>query len=146
MEEINETNELELRKGIIYCIVCNVTGEKYYGSTFRNLLERIKEHKSQSNKTASKQIIERGNYSIQILMECYVPNKLELRKMESNFIRNNECINKFDAHLSRNEILQYQKDYYENNKEKKYQYNKEYQPIYRIKNCESIRIKQNIYH
>ena len=33
-------------KGIIYKIVCNETGECYYGSTTKTLNKRITEHKS----------------------------------------------------------------------------------------------------
>ena len=30
---------------ITYCIVCNITGEKYYGSTRTSLRQRISHHK-----------------------------------------------------------------------------------------------------
>lgn len=125
MEEINQINELELRKGIIYCIVCNITGEKYYGSTF-NINKRMARHRLSNNPTMSKQIIERGNYSVQILMDCYVPNKLELHKIEAEFIKNNQCINKLIPYRSDEEKKQLKGEYCK----KRYQNTKIEQNIY----------------
>ncbi len=146
MEEVKKEYEQHtLKKGIIYCIICKITGEKYYGSTFRSLEERIRGHKKISNKCISKQIIERGNYDVEIVLECYVEHKRELEKLESNFIRNNECINQKDAYQSEEELKEYgrnfSKQWYQNNREKK----KEYKKIYCKINVEKVRIYENNY-
>ena len=49
--------------GIVYCIVCNITGEKYYGSTILTLQQRMNSHKSKLN-CSCKQIILRNDYDI----------------------------------------------------------------------------------
>jgi len=54
--------------GYIYIIKCNITGEYYIGST-RNLTKRMYTHRCASNNTASKAIIERGDYKVDILEE-----------------------------------------------------------------------------
>ena len=58
MAEVNEdtyneivNEEVELYTGIIYRIVCNITGEVYYGSTFRTLKRRMQAHHKPTNKT-----------------------------------------------------------------------------------------------
>ena len=40
-----------VRKVIIYEIVCNITGERYIGSTIRSLDERMSNHKNNQNST-----------------------------------------------------------------------------------------------
>ena len=59
---------------IIYEIVCNITGERYIGSTKNTLKKRLQEHKcsarTQSQRPcSSKQIIVRGDYKANILEE-----------------------------------------------------------------------------
>ena len=119
---------------ITYCIVCNVTGEKYYGSTVQPLEVRMKRHKSKSNTCCSKQIIERGDYDIYQLSEY--ETELEAKMKEDWYIDNKECINQQRVCLTDEERKQYYKEYskkyYEENKEQiiekskqKYQENKE---------------------
>ena len=71
-------------------------------------------------------------------MTCFVPNKTELRKIESMYIRNNECINKINSYRSEDELRQYGKQYYINNihKIKEYQQN----------NAEKIKIYNKNYY
>jgi hypothetical protein len=54
---------------IIYEIVCNITGERYIGSTTTSLKKRLSIHKTPKNKCSSKQIITRGDYVVNILEE-----------------------------------------------------------------------------
>ena len=54
--------------GYIYIIKCNITGEFYIGST-RNMTHRMYTHKSPCNRTGSKAIIDRNDYSVDILEE-----------------------------------------------------------------------------
>ena len=59
---------------IIYEIVCNITGERYIGSTKQPLKYRLNQHKrtddpSRKHYCSSKQIILRGDYQANILEE-----------------------------------------------------------------------------
>lgn len=117
-------------KGYIYCIVCNITGERYYGSTIQRMKDRIKDHRKKKNNTASKQIIDRGDWKHEKIFECFVPNKSELLKLEQNFINNNDCINKAPAYLSYEDRVEKkqksQKEWKEKNEEKLKDYKKKY--------------------
>lgn len=84
----------KLRKGIIYCIICNITGEKYYGSTMRTIAKRMNQHRHlPSNTCRSRIIIERGDYRVEIIKEVWVIYKDDLSKIENEYIQNNQCIN-----------------------------------------------------
>lgn len=148
MTEINDKN---LRKGIVYVITCNITDERYFGSTTRTLEDRIKQHKLPGNLCTSKQIIDRGDYSYEILETVYFEYLEELLTIEAKYIRENNCINHMlpiSTDEERiNKIREYEKQYYEKNRKKKI----EYQELYRrqkremlFKNCEvKIRIYKN---
>lgn len=138
MEEIEKQYEQhQLKKGIIYCIVCNETSERYYGSTFRDIVTRMRQHTSNSNKCSSKQIIERGNFSFQILLECFVENKQQLHKIEADFIKNNKCVNEIVPYRSKEEQKQLIRDYQRGDKFKIY--TKNYYEVYNSKFTESIK-------
>lgn len=64
-------------------IVCNITGERYYGCTLKNVGTAI----DKPNK-----IIERGNFDIN-LIKCRT-NKPNLRAFRDNLIKHNNCNNK----------------------------------------------------
>lgn len=53
---------------IIYEIVCNISGDRYIGSTKQTLKKRMSSHKCLS-KCSSRQIIVRGDYQANILEE-----------------------------------------------------------------------------
>jgi len=73
------------KKGIIYEIVCNETGERYIGSTTSNLSTRIAHHKIiKKNMCCSKQIINRNNYCYNILETIIINNTKELRRKSVN--------------------------------------------------------------
>jgi hypothetical protein len=88
-------------KGIIYKIVCNETGECYYGSTQQSLNERMTCHKSgckawklgNTGHSTSYDIIDRGNYSYVLIETVECENKHQLHERERCYIENNECIN-----------------------------------------------------
>ena len=101
---------------ITYCIVCNITGEKYYGSTIKLLKERMYQHKhSKSNTSYSKQIIVRNDYDIFQLGEY--ETELEARLKEKWYIDNKTCINKHRVCLTDEERKEHHKQYYQQNKE-----------------------------
>ena len=93
---------------IVYCIVCNITGDKYYGSTKLTLSQRLSVHKN-GNTTTSKQIILRGDYDIYKLSEYQT--KEEALQREDWYIRNKECVNKQRVKITDEERLQKSKRY-----------------------------------
>ena len=113
---------------ITYCIVCNITDEKYYGSTIRTLQRRMTFHKNKSNTCCSKQIIERGDYDIFQLGEYDSIEEAETK--EKWYIDNKECINERRVRLTEEEKKEYnkkkQKKYRENNREKINEMHKKY--------------------
>ena len=103
--------------GKVYKIVCNETGEIYIGSTTQpTLAMRLATHKQQSNTCKSRQIIERGDYSI-ILIENYpCNNRDELHGRERFYIDTICCINKKKP-LTALERENYSKDYRNSHKD-----------------------------
>ena len=88
---------IDYTKSKIYKIVCNETGETYYGSTVQTLATRLSKHKNNfkiGKKTTSIQIIERDNYVIVLCEEYPCKNKEQLLSRERFWIENNECVNK----------------------------------------------------
>lgn len=125
----------DYKNGKIYEIVCNITGEVYIGSTVQSLEERLCKHKCKKTHTCtSKQIIDRGNYYIELLETYPCETKHELLLKETEYQKNIKCINKVMACRSKQEwikdnkeiILQKTKEYFKDNKEIILQRNKEY--------------------
>jgi hypothetical protein len=116
-------------KGIIYKIVCNETGEVYYGSTQRSLNNRMIGHKAsckrwkegKTNYITSFNIIDRGNYSYSLIETVECDEKKQLEARERFYIENNECINKT---IPCRTVKEYQEAYYELHKEHKKAYRK----------------------
>jgi len=116
-------------KSKIYKIVCNITGETYYGSTTQALNVRIGGHRNETkrgvNRTTSRQIIERGDYDIVLCEECPCETKEQLHAIERKWIETNDCVNKtiptrtiaewYEANAQR--MIEYHKNYYETNKD-----------------------------
>ena len=115
---------------ITYCLVCNVTGEKYYGSSKKTLEKRMSYHKCKSNKCSSKKIIERNDYDSYILGEYETIEEAEMK--EDWYIDNKECINKKRVRVTNEE-----------KKQRKNEYQIKYQKQYREKNIEKYREKNN---
>jgi hypothetical protein len=114
-------------QGKIYKIISSECDLVYYGSTVDPLNVRLIKHKSsykcylegKKNYITSFEIIHKGNYEI-VLVENYPCNsKEELRLREGEYIKNNECVNKFIPGRTT-------KEYHEANKEKIREYNKKY--------------------
>ena len=100
--------------GYIYIIKCNITGEYYIGST-RNLAKRMKGHRCPSNSTASKAIIERDNYSVEILEEIDEEQDLAYREQEyMESMRGDGMLNRISAMRSEYENAL---DHYERNRQ-----------------------------
>jgi len=118
------------QQGKIYKIVCNITGEKYYGSTINKLEVRLAQHKS-SKKCMCKKILDRGDYKIELIKDYPCNSVYELEEEEAKYIKENECINYKIPHRTT-------KDYYEDNKEER----KEYRRNRYKNNKEEIKKKQ----
>jgi hypothetical protein len=124
------------QQGKVYAIICRKTNIKYIGSTCEpTLSKRLAQHRSDYRrweKTGKKNmssfdIIKNDDFHI-VLLELYPCNsKDELRMCEQKHINLNECINKLKAFLTEEELLQYQKEWYDANKEQISKKTKEYQ-------------------
>ncbi len=87
-------NKLENLPAVVYCIECNITGQKYYGSTI-DYKNRIKKHQSKNNNCSSRHIIERGDYKCYIVEKCNCFNRYII---EGNYISNDaNAINIMDT-------------------------------------------------
>lgn len=93
------------KDGKVYEIICNITNERYIGSTTQRLASRLNDHKKSKRKTASSQIIERGNYYINLLEEFPCDNLEQLLKKEREWYDKLENINKHKPHCTREERL-----------------------------------------
>jgi hypothetical protein len=134
------------QQGKIYEIICNITGQRYIGSTTQKLSKRLVHHRSVYNTTLSKIIIQNGNYYINLLEEYACENKEQLLKKEREWFDKLECINKFKPYISEEELKTYRKEncknYYQKNSEKVV----EYQKKYREKNKEKIKEQKREYY
>jgi len=112
-------------KGIVYVI--EGSGLVYYGSTVETLERRIQTHNSDyrkwkkgtTNKTASYDIIEKGDYTYKIVEIVEFIDKKELKERERWWIENNYCINVCVPNRT-------EKEWRQENKDHLYQKNKEY--------------------
>ena len=116
-------------KGKIYKIECKITNEVYYGSTVQSLSERIRHHKCVRDCT-SINIIDRGNYTINVIEEFPCDSKQELEAREGYYIRNNVCVNERIPGRTKEEYrednIEWYKQYYKQYREKNIDKIKEY--------------------
>ena len=142
--------ENKYQRSKIYKLVSDRINDIYYGSTIEPYLaNRLSGHRQcfrrwmngKGTYISSYEIVKFDDCKI-ILVERFPCNtKDELRSREQYYIDNNECINKQKAYtgLSKKE---YEKQYYENNKEKIVENKKEY----RENNKEKIQQQQKEYY
>ena len=126
--------------GKIYELISNNTDMVYVGSCIITLKNRLIQHKYKRNPTASKSIIDCGDYTINLIEKYPCNNDLELRMREQYYIdiyRNDgkNVINERNAYSSIEDKKEYMKQYYKeymkeyikeyrkNNKEKQAEYN-----------------------
>jgi hypothetical protein len=119
----------------IYKIVDNTNNDCYIGSTTQALKQRLSKHKCACNyirKCTSYQIINNGDYKIELIEDIGIVSKEERDVKERYYIENTECINKVvpgrskKAHYNTNKqtILEKNKEYREANKEKIKEYDR----------------------
>ena len=125
--------EKNYNQGKIYKIVCNITGEIYIGSTIRTLENRLSKHtQPRKRNCVSRNIIERGDYKIELIKNYPCNSKYELEEEEGKYIRNNTCINTQIPHRTKEEWTEVNKEklnnqmkkYREDNKQKLQDYHK----------------------
>ena len=116
----------DLQNCKIYKLVSMNNSEMvYYGHTCQTLAQRFAQHTSKSNKTSSKNIIEKGDAIILLVEHFPCLNENEARAREGYYILNNPCVNKCVAgrtekqyYIDKKEILdEYQKKYDSEHKE-----------------------------
>jgi len=90
-------------KGKIYRLTCDNPNLVYYGSTTLSLAQRLTVHKSQKADCSSKKLFEVGGVEIELVLECPCNSSKELRQVEQTYIDNDNCINKVNAYLDREE-------------------------------------------
>ena len=140
-----EKKKMNYQNGKIYTIRSYQTDNVYYGSTTQPLNVRLSKHKGHYNRyqnekyryVTSFEIIKYKDCYIQLLENYPCNSKAELEKREAEFIRENNCVNKYIPCRSskqyyldnKDKIKQYREDnkdkihkrhkqYYENNKDK----------------------------
>ena len=117
----------DYKEGKIYKIKCNETGEQYFGSTTGSLRVRLNCHKSKTKskkQCMSRQIINRGNFQIELVENYSCETKHELHKRERFYIDNNECVNRIIPTRT-------QKEYRELHKEKLKELNRTWEKEHR---------------
>ena len=111
------------QNGKIYKIVCDDTGETYFGSTVQTLSQRKTCHKNL--RCCSAEIIKRGNYCMVLVENFPCDSKEELFSRERFYIENYPCVNHYRPIISKEEIKERMKEWYEKNKDKIAERNKE---------------------
>jgi len=97
--------------GKIYRIVCNITGEVYIGSCENQTLgHRLSRHERQLD-CASKQIIERGNYRIELIEEIICKTKEDLLWRERYWFEKTDCVNVRRPIVTKEEEKQTEREY-----------------------------------
>ena len=134
----------DYQKGKIYRLVSPSKNLVYYGSTTQTLSQRlaqhIKENKAYNNKINTRYccsylVLDCEDYKIELVEEYPCNNRQQLCKKEGEYQKNNECVNTTIAGRTTNE-------YYQDNKKKLYELRKEKQKEWEQNNIE----KRKQYH
>ena len=113
----------KLDKAKIYKIIDNTNDNTYIGSTCMTLKQRLSNHKCGYKRflkglygnTKSFDIIKNNDYKIELIEDCNIKTKDELKARERYYIENNECLNK---HIPGRSQKESSKAYYIDNKDK----------------------------
>jgi len=127
----------DYQNGKIYKLYSPSKNLVYYGSTVQTLSQRLGGHIRDNNRRAkhfcsSSEIIECGDYKIELVEAYPCNNKQQLLKKEGEYIKNNECINKFVAGRT-------SKEYKQDNPDKILEYRIKYNEEHRLYNKEKAK-------
>jgi len=128
--------------GIVYCIECLETGEKYIGSTKQTLKERVYKHRHEAKnkrRCSSKQILDRGNYTSYSLED--VEDEGKLLEREQHHMDETECINGHRAVADKEMAIAYKKIYMKSYREENSEKLRIQDREYREKNRDKIKAK-----
>ena len=106
---------MEHRKDYILYKLTDPNNLVYYGLT-SDLEKRIALHKASSNRASSKQL-DLENVSVETVMELKDFFFIDACKIESGYIKNNECVNKVVSYASAEDKKETTKKWMEKNKE-----------------------------
>jgi hypothetical protein len=128
------------QKGKIYKLWSPSKNLVYYGSTVQTISLRLLGHlskkKDKTYNCSSFVILDCDDYKIELVEEYPCNNRQELMKKEGEYIKNNDCVNKYIAgrtkmeydkikyHKNREALLIKRKKYHQENKEKEALYSK----------------------
>ena len=139
----------------IYEIRCNITNNKYYGSTTQLLCKRKQEHKKsfkrwlenkKCNYYTSFEILKNGDYKFILVESFECDNKEQLLRREQYYIDNNECINKRRAIITQEQRIEYVKKYGQKYAKKYYETNKDKKKLWRENNNDIIKLRRRSYY
>lgn len=123
------------QKAKVYAIICRKTGRRYIGSTCEpTLAKRLAKHvssfkewlKTKKSYTTSYDIIKDSDYYIVLLELCPCNSRDEMRLCEQKHIDSCECLNNNKSFQSEEELLEYHKQYREQNREQIAEQRKQY--------------------
>ena len=142
---------VDFKEGKIYRLVCNTTGQQYIGSTTQILSQRLGGHKSQYKRfvegkstiqVTSFNILSKNNFEMILIEEYPCENKNQLERRERHFIETMECVNKVKPSQTKEELIEWHKQYYQDNIEQI----KERLKQYRYDNKEELNEKNKQYY
>lgn len=152
----------DYQKGKIYKLYSPSKNLVYYGSTTKSLSQRLANHTYEYRTKTDRLcqghlVLECDDYKIELVEDFPCNNKQQLERREGEYIKNNECVNKYVAGRTKKEwnldnkekITEQKKEYNKVNKEqiavihKQYRENNrakynEYMKKYRLNNKERI--------
>ena len=129
--------------GKIYEIISDNTDMVYIGSCIVTLKKRLIQHKCKANPTASKSIIDYGDYTINLIEKYPCNNDLELRMREQMYIdiyKNDgkNVINGKNAYISIEDRKENDKENMKEYRKKNKQHIKQYQKEYKLFNSKRV--------
>jgi hypothetical protein len=129
----------DYQKGKIYKLYSPSKNLVYYGSTVKSLPARLANHTYEYRTKPDRLckghlVLECADYKIELIEDFPCNNKQQLERREGEYIKNNECVNKYVAGRT---IEEYRND----NKQKITEYRKNYEK----ENREQITIKHKQY-
>jgi len=132
-----------IKQAKIYMIYDNTNGNVYYGSTKKTLKQRLSTHKKQNSGCISIEILKNNNYIIKEIETIYYIHYHKVLWREKYYIQKYPCINKNSPIRTYEERKEYDKEYYELNRqiinEKAKENHKEYYELNKDKIKEKVK-------